>query len=222
MVPYFIQLIYPPTSYCGVRHSLIVGYADDHTLLKIILDKYDRVTAVSQLNEDLEAISQFGKTWQIIFGPNKTFSLLISLKRDLLTNPHPSLTVDDTIIPESNSIKVLGFKFDSLLTWEPQIIDILGCARQRAGQLYHCRSFLTKQDTCTIYKSWICPTLEHGSTFYSGADNAHLCHLDDLQSCIERLCSFIFQPLSHHRNAAIMGLVCRLLAGEGCENLQTY
>ena len=92
-----------------VKHSLIVGYADDHTLLKIIPDKSDRVTAASQLNEDLEAISQFGKIWQIRFAPNKTFSLLISLKRDLLPNPHPPLTMDDTIIPESNSIKVLGF-----------------------------------------------------------------------------------------------------------------
>ena len=99
-----------------VKHSLIVGYADDHTLLKIIPDKSDRVTAASQLNEDLEAISQFGKIWQITFAPSKTFSLLISLKRDLLPNPHPPLTMDGTIIPESNSIKVLGFKFDSLLT----------------------------------------------------------------------------------------------------------
>ena len=45
----------------------------------------------------------------------------------------------------------------------------------------------------------------------------------DLQSQIERTCSFNFQPLSNHRNAAIMGLVCRrLLAGEGHGNLQTY
>ena len=56
-----------------VKHSLIVGYADDHTLLKIIPDKSDNVTAVSQLNEDLETISQFGKIWQIRFAPNKTF-----------------------------------------------------------------------------------------------------------------------------------------------------
>ena len=38
--------------------------------------------------------------------------------------------MDNIIIPESNPIKVLGFKFDSLLTWESQIIYILGCARQ--------------------------------------------------------------------------------------------
>ena len=80
---------------------------------------------------------------------------------------------------------------------------------------------LTKQDMCTIYKSWICPTLEYGSILYSGAASTHLHRLDDLQSWIEWSCSFVFQPPSHHRNAAIMGLVCHLLAGEGHENLQT-
>ena len=44
-----------------VKNSLIVGYADVHTLLKIIPDKSERVTAASQLNDDLEEISQFGK-----------------------------------------------------------------------------------------------------------------------------------------------------------------
>ena len=72
---------------------------------------------------------------------------------------------------------------------------------------------------CTINKSWICPTLEYGSILYSGAANTYLRHLDDLQS---QLCLFVFQPLSYHQNAAIMGLVCRLLAGEGRGNLWTY
>ena len=89
-----------------VKHSLNVRYADDHTLLKIIPYKSDRVTAASQLNDDLEAISQFGKIWQVRFVPNKTFSLLISLKRDLLPSPHPPLTMDNTIIPETIPIKV--------------------------------------------------------------------------------------------------------------------
>jgi len=44
------------------KHCLIVGYADDHTLLKIIPDRF---TAASQMNEDLQTISQLGKTWHI-------------------------------------------------------------------------------------------------------------------------------------------------------------
>ena len=86
-----------------VKHFMIVGYADGHILLKIIPDKSYRLTATSQLNDVLVAISQFGKVWQIKFAPNKTFSLLISLKHDLSSCPHPS------------SIKV-------------HITDILSCA----------------------------------------------------------------------------------------------
>ena len=156
-----------------VKHSLIVGYADDHTLLRVISDKSDRLIAALQLNDDLKVISQFGKVWQIKFTPNKTFSVLISLKRDLLCS-HPSLIMDDIIISEVNSIKVLGFTFDSLLTWEPHITDILSHARQRAGQLYRCRSLLTNQDMTNIYKSWIRPMLEYGNILYSGAAATHL------------------------------------------------
>ena len=75
---------------------------------------------------------------------------------------------------------------------------------------------------CTIYKSWIRPTLVYGSILYSGAANIHLRRLVDLQSHIEWSCSFVFQSLSHRWNAAIMGLVCRLLVGEDRGNLQTY
>ena len=50
-IPSLIQFIYPPTSCCGQTFfdSLIVGYADNHTLLKIIPDKSDHVIAASQL-----------------------------------------------------------------------------------------------------------------------------------------------------------------------------
>ena len=101
-------------------------------------------------------------------------------------------TLATCVVVKCNYIKFWEFKFDSLLTWEPQIIDILGRARQRAGQLYRCRSFLTKQDMCTIYKSWIRPTLEYGNILYSGAASTHLRRLDDLQSRIERSFSFVF------------------------------
>jgi len=202
-----------------VKHCLIVGYADDHTLLKIIPDKSDRFAAASQMNEDLQAISQFGKTWHIKFAPAKTFSLLISLKHDLL---YPPLIMDDIVIPETSSIKVLGFTFDSLFTWEPHISTMLCCAKQRAGQLYRCHSLLSEQDVCTLYTSWIRPILEYGNILYSGAANNHLCRLDNLQSRIERTCSVAFQPLGQRRHAAIMCLVCRLLAGEGRGNLSTY
>ena len=110
------------------------------------------------------------------------FLTVFTIDQLILPSPHPPLIMDDTIIPETIPVKVLGFNFDSLLTWEPQISDILGRARQRAGQLYYYHSLLSTQDMCTIYKSWICPILEYGNILYSAAANTYLRHLDDLQS----------------------------------------
>ena len=205
-----------------VKHSLIVGYADDHSLLKIIADKSDCITATSDLNCDLAALYHFGQSWQIKFAPNKTSSLIVSLKHDLQSLPHPPLFLNDSVIPETSSVRVLGFTFDSLLTWEPHIVNILNRGKQRASQLYCCRSLLTSQDLSLMYKSWIRPALEYGNILYAGAAFTHLQRLDRLQSRMEHTCCSHFQSLLHRRNASIIGLVCRLLAGEGRGNLQNY
>ena len=193
-----------------LKHSMVMGYADDHSLLKIIPDKIDCITAASDLNCDLAALYHFGQSWYIKFAPNKTFSLIISLKRDLQLLPHPPLFLDGSVIPET---RVLGFTFDSLLTWEPHIVSILNRGKQRASQVYCCRSLLTSQALSLMYKSWIHPALEYGSILYAGAASTHLQRLDCLQSRIEQTCSSHFQSLLHRRNASIIGLVCGRVGG---------
>ena len=42
------------------------------------------------------------------------------------------------------------------------------------------------------------------------------------QARVENMCGFTFQSLTDRRNASILGLTCRLLAGEGRGNLQTF
>ena len=85
----------------------------------------------------------------------------------------------------------------NLIIYLPLISDILGHAKQRAGHLYCCRFLLTKQvmykcihDHPILFRVWQC------SLYQLGAVNSHLCQLNDLQSCIERTCSFVFQPLA--------------------------
>ena len=94
--------------------------------------------------------------------------------------------------------------------------------KQRVSQLYRCHSLLTSQDLCLMYKSWIRPTLEYGNILYFGAALSHLQRLDSLQTRIEHTYCSTFQSLLHRCNAAIFGLVCRLLAGEGRGNLQNF
>ena len=71
-------------------------------------------------------------------------------------------------------------------------------------------------------KAWIRPTLEYGNILYSGAALGHLQRLGNLQTRIEHTCCSTFPPLLRHCNAAIIGLVCRLLAREGQGNLHCF
>ena len=126
---------------------------------------------------------------------------------------HPPLFLNDIQIPETNSVKVLGFTFDSSFTWQKHIDNVLKRGRQRLGQLYRCRSLFDHQDISLLYKSWIRPMLEYGCILYSGAALSHLNRLDSFQSRIEHMCDFL---------SSILGFTCRLLDGEGRGNLQSF
>ena len=175
-----------------VKHSLVVGYADDYTLLMTIPEKTDRAIAADHLNVDLTALYEYGQPWNIIFAPAKTssFNLVISLKSGI-----SPLSVSNMQIPEVTSIKVLGFTFDSSFTWQRHIDSVLRRGRQRLGQLYRCCSFFESHDISLLYKSWICPVLEYGSILYSGAAPSHVHRLDSFQSRIESMCGFLFSSL---------------------------
>ena len=66
------------------------------------------------------------------------------------------------------------------------------------------------------------PVLEYGSVLYSGAALTHLNRLNRSQARVENMCGFTFPHLTNHRNASILGLTCRLLAGEGRSSVQSF
>ena len=109
----------------------------------------------------------------IHFAPQKTSSLLISLKSEIYSH---SPLFYHTRIPEVSSIKILGFLFDSL-TWQKKHIDSVLCrGKQRLGQLYRYRSLLASQG--------IRPSLEYSAILYSGAAQSHLARLNSFQASV--------------------------------------
>ena len=66
------------------------------------------------------------------------------------------------------------------------------------------------------------PILEYGNVLLTGAAFSHLQRLDQLQIRIQKTCCSTFQSLSYCCSAAVVGLVCCLLDGEGRVNLQDY
>ena len=200
-----------------VNFTSVMGYADDHTLLKVIPVKSDRLKAADEINTDLMTLSQFGKQWFMNFAPLKTKSLLISLKRD--TMDHPPLFLNNCQIAEVSSLKILSFMFDSSFTCGPHVDMIVSRAKQQMSQLCYLSSFLDPAGLSVMYKSFICSCLEYGHLLYFVAAKSHLERLDTLQHRAAGICHDTFPSLESRRCAAGIGLTCRLLDGG---NLQSF
>ena len=192
-----------------VQFSSVIGYTDDHTLLKIIPLKQDHLRATDELNTNLAALFQFGRQWFMDFAPLKTKTLFISLKRD--TFDHPALFMNDCLIAEVSSLKILGFMFDSSITWGPHMDMIFSKTKQRLAQLSRLSSYLDSVGLSIMYKSFVRSCLEYGHLLYFGAVRGYLKHLDALQCQAASVCHSTSPSLESRQRAAAIGFLCRLL-----------
>jgi len=142
--------------------------------------KTNRGIAADHLNADLTALHEYGKPWNIIFAPAKTSSLIISLKSGI--SEHPPLFLNDIQIPKVTSVRVLGFTFDSLFTWQKHIDNVLKRGRQRLGQVYHCHSLFECHDiTLQILDApyvgvWLCFVLRCSYVSFKPSEELSIPH----------------------------------------------
>ena len=61
--------------------------ADDSTLCRTICHPSDRQTAASSLTADLGKITNWSNTWNMSFNPDKSHTLIMSLRKDRLETP---------------------------------------------------------------------------------------------------------------------------------------
>jgi len=102
---------------------LLLSYADDSTLLKVVPTKDLRLSAAAVINADLSRIADWGKVWHIEFEPLKSNTTCVPLKRDV--EEHPPLLMNGVLIKESRVLSILGFHFDSNLTWSYMIDSLV-------------------------------------------------------------------------------------------------
>ena len=152
------------------------------------------------------------------FTPLKTKSLLISLKRGTLD--HPALFMNNCPIAEASSLKILGFMFDSSFTWESHIEVIVSKTKQRLAQLCRLFSYLDSDGLSIMHKYFVRSYLEYGHLYF-GTARGYLKHLDALQCWAASVCQSTFPSLESRRHATAIGLLCRLLDGEGRGDLQS-
>ena len=134
----------------------IAIYADDATLnskCDQASDLWQQLELAFELESDLRDTVDWGKKWLVDFNAGKT--QLVSFDQ---SNNNGSIDVkmNESVLEEKSSSKMLGLTFSSKLDWGSYIISITKAVSQKIGTLIRSIKFLSPGVALYLYKSTIC------------------------------------------------------------------
>lgn len=150
-------------------------FADDTTLY-LIVDNPE--TASQLLNNSLQLIYDWSRKWLVSFNPQKTESMVISRKHNKIT--HPTLSLNNVDIIETNEHKHLGITFSSDGSWNQHVSNILSKASISLNILRKFKFHLSRNSLQNLYFAFIRPILEYADIVW---DNLPI----NLQEELEKL-----------------------------------
>ena len=125
--------------------------------------------------------------------------------------------MDESILEEKESFKMLGLTFSSKLDWGSYIVSTAKTASKKIGALIRSMKFLSPEVALYLYKSTIRPCMEYCCHVWAGAPSCYLELLDKLQKQICRTVgpslAASLEPLAHRRNVASLSLFYRYYFG---------
>ena len=145
-------LLYTSEFFFILKNKLI-GYADDATLMSVVPSPGVRVAVAESLIHDRGRINEWCDLWGMKFNASKTKTMIVS--RSLTMYPQsPPLTIDKTVLKESDDLFILGVTFDSKMTFEKHFRLVSRAASQRLGNLRKSRRFLGDAFGILSYQFW--------------------------------------------------------------------
>ena len=118
----------------SILENKLIGYADDSTLMAVVPSPGARGTVAESLNRDLVRVNGWCDLWGMKLSASKTKTMIVSRSRTMHPES-PPLTIDGTVLKESDYLDILGVTFDSKLTFEKHLRSVSRAASQRLGIL---------------------------------------------------------------------------------------
>ena len=160
-------------------------FADDITLIYHFTNP---ILASTVVNSDLHKIQLWAEQWRVTFNPDKTFFLLMSLKKlkPIINN----IFFCNKTISESNHITTLGLTICNNLNWDMHIKNLIHKASKRLIVLKKHKWLLPRVALEKIYIAMIRPILEYGHIIYDNCSSSAAQSLENLQrqAAIAYLC----------------------------------
>ena len=104
-----------------------MGYADDTTIYAVIFGPLSHSQVMESLNLDLAAMNSWCSKWHMTLTPKRTKFMAVSLSPTSAPG-YRDFTLGGTELEEVKSLRILGVTFDSTLTFETYLWEIVSKA----------------------------------------------------------------------------------------------
>jgi hypothetical protein len=156
-------------------------FADDCTLHRPVYPKETIQSASTNIQNDLNALSEWANSNRAQFNPKKCEVLLISNQRLKQNQQTPSLFLNNIKIPNVDKIKLLGLQLDNRLHYGDHVHNLATKGSRALGAIYKTAQLLQEDYRARIYKTLIRPLLEYASPIWCGAPQSTLTEIDKIQ-----------------------------------------
>ena len=123
------------------------------------------------------------------------------------------------VVEEEKKLEALGFTIDPRGNWSLQAEAVAKEAQKRLGAIRRIAHMLDGRAKMMAYKAFVRSKIEYGNLIYWGAAEVYLEKLDRVESgavsVIKDSSAFFIHSLESRRQAAAVGLTCKLLGGQG-------
>ena len=118
----------------SIFENKLIGYADDSTLMAVVLSPGVRGAVAESLIRDLGRVSEWFDLWGMKLNASKTKTMIVS-SFCTMHPQSPPLTIGGTVLKESDDLVILGVTFDSKMTFEKHLRSVSTAASQRLSIL---------------------------------------------------------------------------------------
>ena len=147
----------------SVVSNLLIGYADDATLISVAQRPANRVEVSNSLQSDINRISDWCHRSGMSLNVGKTKSMTISRSRTMLPC-FPDITLNGSTLKETSELTILGVIFDPKLTFERHVWSVASSASERIGLLRWAHNIFDSAEVMHhCFKSFMPPILEYAS-----------------------------------------------------------
>lgn len=167
-----------------LSHTKVYTFADDTAILS---QSANINQAVTYLQRALDHIQSWAIKWKLKINPNKTQAIIFTNKREV---PSKELKINEHRLEFKPTIKYLGIRFDSKLTWSGHANQTIDKVENRFMQLYpylNRKSKLNLKNKKILYNQCIRPIITYGSVVWGTMAKSHLNMVETAQSKILRV-----------------------------------